>query len=287
MLLSKAPFMTTLVSRLVLVSTLSFPAFSHAITIQGNIHPERYTFFLTEKGGDMLRDMNNEAVSVKLNNKAVFNAEAQTKAATANISPLLYAASPLEQNFIRYDGKPVKTLTCLITTRTMPGQNKNYAWDETYCLDETGAAYIGTKGWPSRAIVEKSCEVGAQDCPVYLGMNNDPPTMRNDAVQYIPYNRGQVNRPKENSAQPNQTADVTVAEQDGYVVNFVKASNCADNKLIVKNTSSGKTAAIAGLNGCAFNPQKNAVIIFTQNEYVGVYSGPTNASQEIASVDLP
>ncbi|HDC4661955.1 TPA: hypothetical protein O8U48_004294 [Enterobacter cloacae] len=42
--------MATFISRLVLVCTLSLPAFSSAITIQGNIHPERYTFFLTEKG---------------------------------------------------------------------------------------------------------------------------------------------------------------------------------------------------------------------------------------------
>ena len=48
-----------------------------------------------------------------------------------------------------------------------------------------------------------------------------------------------------------------------------------------------QTAAIAGLSGCSFDPKKNAVIIFPQNEYVGVYSGPTNASEEIASVDLP
>ncbi|HCB1456000.1 hypothetical protein FYK57_22730 [Citrobacter freundii] len=70
-------------------------------------------------------------------------------------------------------------------------------------------------------------------------------------------------------------------------MSFVKASNCADNKLIVKNKNSGKTAAIAGLNGCTFDPKNNAVIIFPLNEYVGVYSGPTNASEEIASVDLP
>ena len=106
--------MATFISRLVLVCTLSLPAFSSAITIQGNIHPERYTFFLTEKGGEMLRDMNNEAVNVKHSGKASASVDAQNKAAAANISPLLYPGAPLEQNFIRYDGKPVKTLTCLI-----------------------------------------------------------------------------------------------------------------------------------------------------------------------------
>lgn len=279
--------MTEFISRLFVISVLSFPALSFAITIPGNIHPERYTFFLTDSGGEMLREMNDAAVSVKLNNKVGFSAEAQSKAAAANISPLLYAASPLEQNFIRYDSKPVKALTCLVTTRTMPGQNKNYTWEETYCLDETGAAYIGTKGWPSRAIVEKSCEVGVPSCPVYLGLNNDPPTMRNDAAQYIPYNSKRVSRNKESNSQLKPAAGEMVAEQDGYVVNYVKGSSCADNKLVVKNTSSGKTAEIAGLNGCSFDPKKNAVIIFPQNEYVGVYSGPTNASEEIASVDLP
>jgi hypothetical protein len=279
--------MTEFISRLFIISVLSFPALSFAITIPGNIHPERYTFFLTDRGGEMLREMNDAAVSVKFNNKVGFSAEAQSKAAAANISPLLYAALPLEKNFIRYDGKPVKALTCLITTRTMPGQNKNYTWEETYCLDETGAAYIGSKGWPSRAIVEKSCEVGASGCPVYLGLHNDPPTLRNDAAEYIPYSSKRVNRQKESNSQPKLPTGEIVAEQDGYVVNYVKGSSCADNKLIVKNTSSGKTAAIAGLNGCSFDPKNNAVIIFPLNEYVGVYSGPTNASEEIASVDLP
>lgn len=198
--------MTEFISRLFIISVLSFPALSFAITIPGNIHPERYTFFLTDRGGEMLREMNDAAVSVKLNNKVGFSAEAQSKAAAANISPLLYAASPLEQNFIRYDSKPVKALTCLVTTRTMPGQNKNYTWEETYCLDETGAAYIGTKGWPSRAIVEKSCEAGVPSCPVYLGLNNDPPTMRNDAAQYIPYNSKRVSRNKESNSQPKPAA---------------------------------------------------------------------------------
>lgn len=279
--------MATFISRLILLCTLLLPVFSFAITIPGNIHPERYTFFLTDNGGEMLREMNDAAVSVKLNNKVGFSAEAQSKAAAANISPLLYAASPLEQNFIRYDGKPVKALTCLVTTRTMPGQNKNYSWEETYCLDETGAAYIGTKGWPSRAIVEKSCEVGASGCPVYLGLNNDPPTMRNDAAQYIPYSSKRVSGQKESNSQPKPATGEIVAEQEGYVVSYVKGSSCADNKLIVKNTSSGKTAAIAGLNGCSFDPKNNAVIIFLLNEYVGVYSGSTSASEEIASVDLP
>jgi hypothetical protein len=123
---------------------LSFPALSFAITIPGNIHPERYTFFLTDRGGEMLREMNDAAVSVKLNNKVGFSAEAQSKAAAANISFAVRIITA-EQNFIRYDGKPVKALTCLVTARTMPGQNKNYSWEETYCLDETGAAYIGTK----------------------------------------------------------------------------------------------------------------------------------------------
>ncbi|HFT5241428.1 TPA: hypothetical protein ACGTP8_002216 [Yersinia enterocolitica] len=277
--------MKALISRLTVISALLFPALSSAVVIPGNIHPGRYTFFLTEKGGEMLRDMNDAAVSVKLNNKAGFTVEAQRMAAAANILPLLYAASPLEGNFIRYDSKPVKALTCLITSRNMPGTNKNYSWEETYCLDETGAAYIGTQGWPSRAIFDKSCEVGASECPVYLSLKNDPPTMRNDAAQYIPYNSSHITKEKEKRPQP--TATETVAEQDGYEVSFTKASSCADNKLIVKNISTGKTAAITGLNGCAFDPKKNAVVIFPQNEYVGVYSGSSSASKEIASVDLP
>ncbi|EMQ4139032.1 hypothetical protein WGY56_004921, partial [Enterobacter hormaechei] len=84
--------MTEFISRLFIISVLSFPALSFAITIPGNIHPERYTFFLTDRGGEMLREMNDAAVSVKLNNKVGFSAEAQSKAAAANISPLLYAS---------------------------------------------------------------------------------------------------------------------------------------------------------------------------------------------------
>lgn len=215
--MSKDVTMTAFVSRLFLISALSFPAFSFAITIPGNVHSERYTFFLTETGGEMLRDMNNEAVSVKRSGKAEYSADAQRKAEAANISPLVYAASPLEQNFIRYDGKAVKALTCLLTTRTMPGTNKTYSWEETYCLDETGAAYIGSNGWPSRAIFEKSCEVGASGCPVYLGLNNDPPTMRNDAVPYVPYNNS-------NRASEQKETDPAIVNK---VVADLKANGCA------------------------------------------------------------
>lgn len=279
--------MKALISRLTVISALLFPALSSAVVIPGNIHPGRYTFFLTEKGGEMLRDMNDAAVSVKLNNKAGFTVEAQRMAAAANISPLLYAASPLEGNFIRYDSKPVKALTCLITSRNMPGTNKNYSWEETYCLDETGAAYIGTQGWPSRAIFDKSCEVGTSDCPVYLSLKNDPPTLRNDSAQYVPYNGAHHSEMVPNKTQNNVPADEIVAEQDGYAVHFSRSNNCSDSRLTVKNISTGKTAAITGVNGCTFNPKKNAVVIYPVNEYVSVYSGTTNTSEEIATADLP
>lgn len=111
--------------------------------------------------------------------------------------------------------------------------------------------------------------------------------MRNDAVQYVPYNNGHISEQKENIPRQKPVADEIVAEQDGFVVSYARGNNCADNKLIVKNTNTGKTTVIPGLKGCSFDPKKNAVIIFPMNEYVGVFSGSTNASEEIASVNLP
>ncbi|HFP3027804.1 TPA: hypothetical protein ACHF2M_001327 [Yersinia enterocolitica] len=43
--------------------TLLIPAVSSALDVYGEIHPERYTFFLNDKGGDNLKRLNNKMVS--------------------------------------------------------------------------------------------------------------------------------------------------------------------------------------------------------------------------------
>ncbi|WP_336665356.1 hypothetical protein [Enterobacter hormaechei] len=129
--------------------------------------------------------------------------------------------------------------------------------------------------------------MGASDCPVYLSLKNDPPTLRNDSAQYVPYSSAYRSETVPNKTQNKVPADEIVVEQDGYAVHFSRSNNCSDSRLTVKNISTGKTAAITGVNGCTFNPKKNAVVIYPVNEYVSVYSGTTNTSEEIATADLP
>ena len=54
------------------------------------------------------------------------------------------------------------------------------------CKDESGAEYFGNKGWLVRDYVAKACEVGKSDCPVYLVLQTDPPTMRSDMANFVP-----------------------------------------------------------------------------------------------------
>lgn len=159
---------------------LLMPSISSAMTVHGDIHPERYTFFLTRDGSNQLK---------LANDRLAKNPQAYTLDVNhTGIQPF---------DAVRWDGKPVKAVTCVLVDGVMMGQKAT--WSQ--CKDESGAEYFGNKGWPVRDYVAKVCEAGQSDCPVYLVFRTDPPTMRNDMAQFTP-------APKNFNASANLTDEI-------------------------------------------------------------------------------
>lgn len=147
------------------IVTLLIPSVSSALTIHGDIHPERYIFFLTQEGGNQLKQANDLIAK-------------NPQAYTLDVNQV--GIQPFKA--VRWDGKPVKAVTCVLVDGVAFG--KRTTWSQ--CKDESGAEYFGNAGWPVRDYVAKACEVGKSDCPVYLVLQTDPPSMRSDMVDFTP-----------------------------------------------------------------------------------------------------
>lgn len=161
-------------------TALFIPLLSSAMTIHGDIHSERYTFFLTQEGSNQLKQANDLIAK---------NPQAYTLDVNhTGIQPF---------DAVRWDGKPVKAVTCVLVDGMMMGQKAT--WSQ--CKDESGAEYFGNKGWPVRDYVAKACKVGKSDCPVYLVLQTDPPTMRSDMANFVP-------APKNFNASANLTDEI-------------------------------------------------------------------------------
>ena len=106
-------------------AALFIPLVSSAMTIHGDIHPGRYTFFLTQEGSNQLKQANDRIAK---------NPQAYTLDVNhTGIQPF---------DAVRWDGKPVKAVTCVLVDGVMMGQKAT--WSQ--CKDESGAEYFGNKG---------------------------------------------------------------------------------------------------------------------------------------------
>ena len=152
------------------------PAVSSALEVYGKLYQERYTFFLTEQGGNALMQVNNKMAGLK--GPVDINAVQNEGYSRTGIAPY-YNSNP-QNRALRDDGKPVKAVTCVMTA--VPAINGKM--DRTWCVDEVGAEYIGFKGWPVQDAVARACRVGDNDCPVYLSLQGDDPRVRNDSVRF-------------------------------------------------------------------------------------------------------
>lgn len=86
-------------------AALFIPLISSAMTIHGDIHPERYTFFLTQEGSTQLKQANDRIAK---------NPQAYTLDVNhTGIQPF---------DAVRWDGKPVKAVTCVMVDGVMMGQ---------------------------------------------------------------------------------------------------------------------------------------------------------------------
>ncbi|CNH28168.1 hypothetical protein ACSIMU_000905 [Yersinia enterocolitica] len=206
--------------------TLLIPAVSSALDVYGEIHPERYTFFLNDKGGDNLKRLNNKMVSAigKVrpgNMQDALNMSNLQKEGYDSVGIASFVPESIQKSTVRDDDQPVKAVTCLMSTVTVPHASRHITMERTWCKDEVGAEYIGFNGWPLRSAIAKSCRVGDNDCPVYLTLQNDDPTVRDDSVNFVP-----VHPPK-----PQALPEPAPKETDPAIVSKVvadlKANGCA------------------------------------------------------------
>ncbi|HGH4407771.1 TPA: hypothetical protein ACJIVJ_001994 [Yersinia enterocolitica] len=190
---------------------------AQAMTITGNVHPDRYTFFLNKDGAELLKKNNDYAAQ---------------KQPVANLNEL-GVSTRLGIN-IRWDGKAPVALTCVMSTDWSAVTQRDQDW--TWCTDETGGEYIGINGWPARQYIAKTCKVGEADCPVYLSLQSDPPTSRNDATQFAPRPAKTTQKPKENTSSGSN-----------QIVANLKADGCKliNDSIIKKGGSEGSSALCA------------------------------------------
>ncbi|WP_238082328.1 MULTISPECIES: hypothetical protein [Pseudescherichia] len=133
---------------------------------------------------------------------------------TTGIAP--FSPDNIQHSTVRDDGKPVKAVTCVISTVKVPHTTRTLTMDRTWCKDEVGAEYVGFNGWPLKSTVAKACHVGDADCPIYLSLQGDDPTRRDDSVQFTPLHPVKVPVIK----------TVGVKKADPEIVAHLKANGC-------------------------------------------------------------
>lgn len=183
--------MRNIITLLLSLTVLMLPSMSFALDVYGEIHPQRYTFFLTPQGGNALKAVNDKTAALlntaqQGNMRDALTVNALQKEGYDRVGIAPFYPSDRSQSAIRDDGQAVKAVTCVMTTVTVPNSTRKVTMDRTWCQDEVGAAYIGFSGWVHRDVVQKACRVGDADCPVYLSLQGDDPTVRNDSVRFVP-----------------------------------------------------------------------------------------------------
>ncbi|QQK71703.1 hypothetical protein PSR30_13585 [Pectobacterium carotovorum subsp. carotovorum] len=259
---------------LMLLLTLMLSCFhSYAMIIKGDIHPERYTFLLNNQGGEVLGNIND--INLKLRTKPGNIPLLKELEDNVNKIGINSNEDPIwKKGNIRWDGKPPVALTCLIaTTRNPVG---NFYQDITYCADETGAEYIGLKGWPLQQALEKTCKVGQSDCPVYLVLQGDDPTLRNDSVQFQPApvgfnaNKQDINKLEEVKLHGCNLANEIIQQDKCIKINNVKSNGEYEN-IASFTTQSGNVYSLV-IKEENTNQPSRTVSIRSSNGIGGFYS---------------
>ncbi|WP_312805781.1 hypothetical protein [Atlantibacter hermannii] len=206
--------MRNLVVLLLIMLILTLPCVSSAMNVQGQVHRDRYTFILNEKGSEALMSLNNRMAafyrSSDANNKAARYAISQSGYDGLGVAPAPLGIS--QSLTVRDDGKPVKALTCVMSTVAI----STITTDELWCKDEVGAEYIGFNAWPHHDIVQRACRVDVDDCPVYLSLQGDDPTVRDDSAAFTP-----LHPPK-----PVVSHQPQMKKPDPAIIALLKAQGC-------------------------------------------------------------
>lgn len=215
-----------------------------AMNIHGDIHPDRYTFFLTPEGGNQLKQANDRLAK---------NPQAYTLDVNhTGIQPF---------KAVRWDSKPVKAVTCVLVDGVAFGRDAT--WSQ--CKDETGGEYFGNQGWPVRDYVAKSCEVGQSDCPVYLVLQTDPPTMRSDMVQFTPPPKA-FYKPDANPAALKELKVKGCAIINEYLEKEHKATRCTSvESADITSSSNGNDYYEVGFTSSDNEKMKMKIMYYIKN----------------------
>ncbi len=241
-------------------AALLIPSLASAMKVYGDIHPDRYTFFLNEKGSNDLKTVNDKMIDAmgkvrpgNMQDALNINNLQKEGFDTTGIAP--FSPDDIQSSTVRDDGKPVKAVTCIMSTVTVPHTTRTLTMDRTWCKDEVGAEYVGFNGWLLKSAVAKSCHVGDADCPVYLSLQKDDPTLRDDSVQFTPLH----------PIKPKAVKTVGVKKADPEIVANLKANGCdIINQYKKAPPKCGSVLAVTGGGVSADSPETPYEIDYTE-----------------------
>ncbi|WP_446934860.1 hypothetical protein [Morganella morganii] len=128
---------------------LSAPVF--ALYMQGEVQPDRYTYYLTPEYGQylkMLNDGKNRKFSIP---HGELRSNMNVGASKGHPAPV--------------------AMTCISSIYYNTGAQAN--WLKVGCIDNNGLEYEGNQKWPPKSVAERVCKAGEGDCASFLQMDTD------------------------------------------------------------------------------------------------------------------
>lgn len=140
-------------SIMTLLMTLISTSSAQAITLRGEIQPDRYTYYLTDQYAQKLWAMNRDR-----NRTIRFNLPPGELVAQTDVS-------------FAYQHPAPTAITCISSIYYNQGARAN--WLKVACIDNNGLEYSTHQKWPDTSIAKRVCKVGEASCDAFLTMNSD------------------------------------------------------------------------------------------------------------------
>ncbi|MEQ4626586.1 hypothetical protein [Providencia manganoxydans] len=136
-----------------LLLTLAVSATAQAVTLRGEIQPDRYTYYLTPAYGKTLKALNDKS------NRPYYPIYPHGE---------LYPYGSYQQT----KDKPAPTaMTCISSVYYNRGAAAN--WLKIACVDNNGLEYEGNQKWPPKSVATRICKVGEARCDSFLSLESD------------------------------------------------------------------------------------------------------------------
>lgn len=129
---------------------LSVPA--TALTLQGELQPDRYTYYLAQEYSHKLKELNDT------------HPDKWPHLAATDLQPATV--------FYKSGKKPApQAITCISSLFYNKYTHKNQL--NIGCIDDNGLEYKSNLKWPSKSIAESVCKVGTSGCESYLKLESE------------------------------------------------------------------------------------------------------------------